>query len=75
MNAKRNAQGAITAITHPNATPEIALLYGDIIITSARTVNKGVVDVEQNESLERLKIHTVPLIRYMGKGMKGLQKM
>ena len=75
MNAKRNAKGAITAITHPNATAEMALQYRDIIITAARTVNKGVVDVEENESWERLKIHAVPLIRYMGKGTEGLRKM
>jgi len=75
MNAKRNAKGAITAITHPNATAEMALQYRDIIITAARTVDKGVVDVEENESWERLKIHAVPLLRYMGKGTEGLQKM
>jgi len=63
MNAKRNAKGAITAITHPNATAEMALYYRDIIITAARTVDTGVVDVEENESWERLKIHAVPLIR------------
>jgi len=75
MNATRNAKGAITAITHPNATAEMALQYHDIIITAARTVNRGVMDVEENESWESLKIHAVPLIRYMGKGMGGLQKM
>jgi len=62
MNAKRNAQGAITAITHPNATAEMALQYREIIITAARTVDKGVVDVEETQSWERLKIHPVPLI-------------
>jgi len=40
MNAKRNAKGAITAITHPNATAEMALQYRDIIITAVSTVNK-----------------------------------
>jgi len=75
MNAKRNAKGAITAITHPNATAEMALQYRDIIITAARTVDNGVVDVEENESWERPKIHAVPLVRYMGKGTDGLQKM
>jgi len=63
LNAKRNPMGGITAITNPNATAEMALQYRDIIITAARTVDKGVVDVEENESWERLKIHAVPLIR------------
>jgi hypothetical protein len=46
MNAKSNAKGATTAITHPIATAEMALQYRDIIITAARMVDKGVVDVE-----------------------------
>ena len=75
MNAKWNAKGAITAITHPNATTEMALQYRDIIITAARTVDKGVLDVEENESWESLNINSVPRIRYMGKGTEGLQKM
>jgi hypothetical protein len=75
MNAKRNARGTITAVTHQNATAAMALMYRDVIITAARTVDKGVIDVEENESWERLKIHAVPLVRYMGKGTEGLQKM
>jgi hypothetical protein len=74
-NARRNVKGTITAITHQNAMAEMALLYRDIIIMAARSVDKGIIDVERNESWERLKIHTVPLLRYMGKGTKGLQKM
>jgi len=38
MNAKKNAKGAIAAITHPNAIAEMALQYRDIIITPARKV-------------------------------------
>jgi len=75
MNAKRNAKGTITAIKHPNATVEMALQYHNIIITAARTVDNGVVDVEENESWEWLKIHSVPPIRYMGIGRAGLPKM
>jgi len=75
MNAKRNAKGAITAITHPNTTAEMVMPYRDIIITAARIVDRGVVDVEEKETWERLNIHAVPLVRYMGKGTEGLQKM
>ena len=55
MKAKRNAKGAITAITHPNATAEIAMQDLDIIIIAARTVDRGVVDVEENVTWARLK--------------------
>jgi len=75
MNARRNARGTIPAITHQNATAEMALLSRVIIIKTARTFGKGIIDVEGNESWERLKIHTIPLVRYIGKGTKGHQKM
>jgi len=75
MNALGNAKGAITAITHQNAMVAMALTYRDVIINVARTVDKGVIDVEEYESWERLKVHAVPLVRYMGKGREGLQKM
>jgi len=75
MNARRNEKGTITAITNPNATEEMALLYRDIIIKAARSVDKGIINMEGNKSWERLKIHTVRLLRYMGKGSEGLQKL
>jgi len=75
MNAKWNARAAITAITHPNATAEMAIGYRDIIITAARTVARGVADVEEIKTWERLMIHEVALVRYMGKGTEGLQKL
>jgi len=44
-------------------------------ITAVRTVDKGLIVVPHNECLERLKIHAVPVERYMGKGTDGLQNM
>ena len=75
MTLKRNAKGTISATAQINQTAEIALLYRVIDIMAARSVDKGIIDVEGNESWERLKIHTVPLGRYMGKGTEGLQKI
>jgi hypothetical protein len=62
FNGKRNANGAITAITHPNVTAEWVLLYSNNIMTAASTVDKGVVDFEESEFRETIPIHTVPLI-------------
>jgi hypothetical protein len=45
MNAKRNAKGAFTAITHENTTLAIALTYRKVIIKAARSVDKGVIEV------------------------------
>jgi len=75
MNAKKNAKDAITAIKHPNATAEMAMQYRDIILTAARTVDRAVMDVEENEIWERLEIHPVPLVGYIGNDTEVRQKM
>ena len=75
MNKRRNAKGAIRAITNQNATAEMAVRYRDIIITAARTVDRGVVDVEKNEPWERLTIHAVPIVRCMGRGTEGQRRL
>jgi len=38
-------------------------------------VDKGVIDIEENESCEWFKVHAVPPMRYMGRSRTGLQKM
>jgi hypothetical protein len=74
MNVRWNAKGTSTTIIHQNAMAEMALLYRDIIIHAASSVEKGIIDVEGTQSWERLKIHTVPVVRYIGKVTKGLHK-
>jgi hypothetical protein len=56
-------------------TAEMAMQHCDIITMVARTATRGVVDVEENETWERLKIHAVPLMRHIGNGTGGLQKI
>jgi len=74
MNSRRNAKGTISAVTHQKATAEMSLLYRDIIFKTASSVDMGIIDVEGNESWERLNIQNMPQVRYMGKGTEGLQK-
>jgi len=75
MNARRDAKGTITTITHQTAAADMALLYQHIIILTARSVDKGIIEVEGNESWDRLKIQTVPQVGYMSKGTERLPKM
>jgi len=72
MKAMRYAKRGITSITHQNTAAAMALAYSDIIINAARTVDKGVIEVSENESWEWLNVHVVPRVRYMGKGTEGL---
>jgi len=75
INAGRRGNGTITVITHQTATPEIALHYCKIIIMAAGTLGKGVVDVVENESWERLTIHEVQRQQSMGRVTEGLWMM
>jgi hypothetical protein len=50
IDTSRNAEGTIRAIMYHNAKAEIALRYCDIIITVGMTLNKAVVDANDNES-------------------------
>jgi hypothetical protein len=75
MNTKTNVKGVMTAIPCLNVTAEIALQHGGIITTAASTVNKEVVDIEENESWDRQQIHPVCHLQYIGKDTEGLQKM
>jgi len=50
-------------------------MYCNFIITVARTVGKGVINVEENASWEKFKINAVPLVRCMREGTEGLKKM
>jgi len=74
-NANRNARDTITADTQQNTTTAMALMYRDVIITEACTIDNGVIDIEENKSEQMLKIHAVPLVRYNGQGTEGLQRL
>ena len=75
MNVKRNTRGTITAITHRNSTPEMALLYPDVNLKTASSVDKGIIDVKRIKSWGILKTHTVLLVWYLGQGTEGLHKI
>jgi hypothetical protein len=53
----------------------MAMMYRDCINTAACTMYNGVINVEETESWERLKINAMPLVGYIGKSTEGLQKM
>jgi len=75
MNTNRHSRGIIMAVTDNKATAAMAQIYRSVNITTACTVTKVVIDVRENKSWDRLKIHAVPLVRYMGKGIECLKKM
>jgi hypothetical protein len=60
---------------HLNVTAEMGMRYSYIIITAVRNVENGVINVPGKESWERLMIHAIPLVQYMGKGPEGMHNI
>jgi hypothetical protein len=74
-DVRRNDRGTITGTTMEMCTAEDLRRYEDTIIQAARTVDRCIVGFEENETWQRLKIHGIPFIRYMGRGTNGLEKL
>jgi hypothetical protein len=63
MNAKPISKRAITAITNQNLMAAMALTYHEVNMIAAHMVDKGVIDVEENESWEMQEVNPVHLVR------------
>ena len=51
------------------------LQHRDTIIRAVHTVDSGIHNFTANETWSRVKIHGVPLARYLGRGTFGLDKL
>jgi hypothetical protein len=72
----KNTRGCLSTITTPGATAEMLVKYREIVIKAARKVDAGIVDIETNELLERVKMHGINFDRYLGKKTGGgLEKL
>jgi hypothetical protein len=75
MIVKWNLKGTVTTINQHIRTDEMTQPYTDITVQVAARLNKGIMDVEGNESFEILKFHTVYNARYKGKSREVLQNL
>jgi hypothetical protein len=62
---RRNDNGVLTGLVGDRTNATQFLLYRETILRAARKADSGVIAVESNETWARLKIHGVPLHRYM----------
>jgi hypothetical protein len=75
MNARRNADRVIMTIKNLKVTAVLALRCCDNIIAAARSVGKGVIEVKEHESSERLSFPAVVLLPSMRTSPDGLWKL
>jgi hypothetical protein len=72
----RNTKGTITATTIPGVDATMLLhLYRNKILNAIWEVDRGVADVKELDNWVRLKVHGLPLNRFMGRGTQGVQKL
>jgi hypothetical protein len=72
---KRNDKGTITGMSTEMGTVDNLRKYEAVVIKAARIVDRGIIGFEENEAWQRLKIHGVPLNRYVRRGTNGLEKL
>jgi hypothetical protein len=71
-----NSKGTIMATSAPGVdTKTLIMHYWNEMVNAIREVDRAVLDVHELEKWIRLKVHGIPLNRFMGKGMYGFQKL
>jgi hypothetical protein len=71
---RRNENGVLTGLVEDKTNARQFLQYAELVLMAARKADPGVIEVASNETWARLKIHGVPLHRYMGDDpAEGLQ--
>jgi hypothetical protein len=75
QQVKRNDKGIITGMTTNMCTMDNLRKYEAVIIKVAHIVDRGIICFKENEVWQRLKLHGLPLNRYVGRGTNGLQKL
>ena len=67
--------GAVSALLNEKAdTGSIIPRMSNVLIRAAKTIDQAIVGVEVLEHWQRLKVHGIPLERYLGEGNMDLLK-
>jgi hypothetical protein len=72
----RNQARSIVVITKELVSAEELIEnWHDLIINAARGADKGVTEVEASDAWIKLRVHGLPLRRFMGRGSEGVMKI
>ena len=72
---RRYSRGNITGVTTPTSSVDMLLSHKDSIIRAARTINRRIIGLKANMIWKRVKVHGVPVARYVGKKIFGTEKL
>ena len=72
----RNANRSIVIMTNETISADDMIeRWEHLLINATKGVDKGVTSIESQDAWYKLRIHGIPLRRFMGKGTEGLQKL
>lgn len=74
-NLAINGRGTLAGATTAICAAEVSLRYKHIAIRAARTECPGITDITTKKTWKRVKIHDVPLERYIRRGSHGTEKL
>lgn len=66
---------SITGLARENASADMRIVEREIIVTVLRMVDPGIIDIEKNETSERVKMDRNNRDQYMAKRSGGLEKL
>lgn len=67
--------GGQTLTTTPKCSGQMIIKYREMIIAAARGEDRSIVDLVTNETWQRIKLHGVPLSRYLTASSAGLDRL
>ena len=59
-----NVRGTITALAGPNASADMLVAWKEVVVKAARRIDQGIIDIEKNETWEKVKMHGISFDQY-----------
>jgi hypothetical protein len=70
-----NVRGTITALATPEASADMLVAWREVVVKAARRIDQRIIDLEKNETWEKVKMHGISFDQYAVKKSGGLEKL
>jgi hypothetical protein len=70
-----HVRGTITALATPQASADMLVAWREVVVTATRSIDQGIINLEKNETWEKVKMHGISFDQYAVKKSGGLGKL
>jgi hypothetical protein len=70
-----NIRGTITALATLEALADMLAAWREVVVKAAKRIDQGIIDLEKNETWEKVKMHGISFDQYAVKKLGGLEKL